>query len=98
MVTSDHFCPCGNKAKYFLERNNGEIEDLHLESMDANRAFKKENGYDETPQIFHEGDSIGNYGTRRRVRCHGRRHQNLIQSQNRLLRRSQAFAETSLRP
>ena len=61
MVTPDHLCPWGIKAKDLLERNDFEIEDQHLESMDANKAYKEENGYDETPQIFIEGERIGGY-------------------------------------
>ena len=61
MVTPDHLCPWGIKAKDLLERNNYEIEDQHLDSMDANKAFKEEYGYDETPQIFIEGQHLGGY-------------------------------------
>ncbi len=52
MVTPDHLCPWGVKAYDLLKRNGYEIEDNHLESQDANEAYKKEHGYDETPQIF----------------------------------------------
>ena len=61
MVTPDHLCPWGVKAKDLLERNDYEIEDEHLDSMDANKAFKEEHGYDETPQIWIEGEHVGGY-------------------------------------
>ncbi|WP_411844974.1 MauE/DoxX family redox-associated membrane protein [Roseibacillus persicicus] len=61
MVTPDHLCPWGIKAKDLLKRNHFEIEDEHLESMEANKAFKEENGFDETPQIWIEGENIGGY-------------------------------------
>ena len=61
MVTPDHLCPWGVKAKDLLERNDYEIEDEHLDSMDANKAYKEENGYDAPPQIFIEGVRVGGY-------------------------------------
>jgi glutaredoxin/uncharacterized membrane protein YphA (DoxX/SURF4 family) len=61
MVTPDHLCPWGIKAKDLLERNGFEIEDKHLDSMDANKAFKDKNDYDETPQIWIEGERVGGY-------------------------------------
>ena len=61
MVTPMHLCPWGVKAMDLLERNHFEIEDEHLESMDANQAFKEQHGYAETPQIWIEGKRIGGY-------------------------------------
>ena len=61
MVTPEHLCPWGIKAIDLLRRNGYEIEDHHLETMDANAAYKEENGYDETPQIFIEGEHLGGY-------------------------------------
>ncbi|WP_018968867.1 MauE/DoxX family redox-associated membrane protein [Rubritalea marina] len=61
MVTPDHLCPWGIKALDLLKRNNFEIEDEHLDSMDANKTFKEENGFDETPQIWIEGENVGGY-------------------------------------
>ncbi len=61
MVTPEHVCPWGIKAIDLLRRNDFEIEDNLLESMDANAAYKKQNGYDETPQIFIEGERVGGY-------------------------------------
>lgn len=61
MVTPDHFCPWGIKAYDLLKRNGYDIEDNHLESDEANKAYKEEHGVDETPQIFIEGERIGGY-------------------------------------
>jgi glutaredoxin/uncharacterized membrane protein YphA (DoxX/SURF4 family) len=61
MVTHDHLCPWGIKAKDLLERNDYEIEDEHIDSMDANKEYKEKHGYDETPQIFIDDKHIGGY-------------------------------------
>lgn len=61
MVTPDHFCPWGIKAKDLLKRSGYEVDDKHLETMEANESYKKEHGYDETPQIFIGGKHIGGY-------------------------------------
>lgn len=61
MVTPDHLCPWGIKAKDLLRRNGYTIDDCHLESEEANRSYKKENGYDETPQIFLGDKHLGGY-------------------------------------
>ncbi|MDP0495195.1 MAG: glutaredoxin [Verrucomicrobiota bacterium JB024] len=61
MVTPDHLCPWGIKALDLLKRSGYEVEDHHLKTMDANEAYKKEHGYDETPQIFIEGEHLGGY-------------------------------------
>ncbi len=61
MVTPDHLCPWGIKARDLLQRNGYEVEDHLLETMEANEAYKKEHGYEETPQIFLEGQHLGTY-------------------------------------
>lgn len=61
MVTPDHLCPWGIKAKDLLRRNRYQIEDHHLESEAANDAYKKVNGVSETPQIFIDGEHLGGY-------------------------------------
>ena len=61
MVTPDHLCPWGIKAWDLLKRNGYNVEDHHLESTDANKRYKLENGVDETPQIYIEGKHIGGY-------------------------------------
>lgn len=59
MVTPSHFCPWGIKAKDLLNRNGYKIDDRHLDSEEANEQFKKKNGFDETPQIFIDGERLG---------------------------------------
>ena len=61
MITPKHFCPWGVKAWDLLNRNGFKIDDHHLESKDANAAYKEQNGYDETPQIFIDGKHLGGY-------------------------------------
>lgn len=61
MVTPDHLCPWGIKALDLLKRNGFEVADHHLETMDANKQYKEDNGVDETPQIFIEGERLGGY-------------------------------------
>ena len=61
MVTPDHLCPWGIKAWDLLKRNGYEVDDRHLESMDANKRYKEENGVDETPQILIDEELIGGY-------------------------------------
>lgn len=61
IVAPDHLCPWGIKALDLLKRNGYEIEDEHLQSDEANDAYKAENGYDETPQIFIDGEHVGGY-------------------------------------
>ena len=61
MVTPDHLCPWGIKALDLLKRNGFEVDDHHLETMDANKQYKEDNDVDETPQIFIEGERLGGY-------------------------------------
>lgn len=61
MVTPKHFCPWGIKAWDLLKRHGYEIDDRHITSSEANNQYKQDNGYDETPQIFIEGEHIGGY-------------------------------------
>jgi len=61
MVTPKHFCPWGIKAWDLLKRHGYQVEDHHLTSSDANNEYKQANGYDETPQIFIEGERVGGY-------------------------------------
>jgi glutaredoxin len=61
LVTPDHFCPWGIKAIDLLRRNGYDIDDNHLESSEANQAFKEQHNVDETPQIWIEGEHIGGY-------------------------------------
>lgn len=61
MVTPDHLCPWGVKAKDLLKRSGYAVEDHHLKTKKANDAYKRENGYEETPQIFINGRHLGGY-------------------------------------
>lgn len=61
MVTPKHLCPWGVKAKDLLKRNGFSVDDHHLKSKQANEAYKKEHGYDETPQVFISGKHVGGY-------------------------------------
>lgn len=61
MVTPKHLCPWGVKAFDLLKRNGYQIDDQHLESKEANKKYKTETGYNETPQIWIEGERIGGY-------------------------------------
>lgn len=61
MVTPDHLCPWGIKARDLLKRNGYEVEDHHLQTMEENETYKQKHGYDETPQIFLEGKHLGGY-------------------------------------
>lgn len=61
MVTPDHLCPWGVKARDLLKRNGYEVEDHHLRSKEENVSYKKENGFDETPQMWLEGGHVGGY-------------------------------------
>ena len=67
MVTPRHLCPWGIKAYDLLKRNGYDIEDKHLETKEANKAYKAEHEYDETPQIFIEGERIGGYDQLRKL-------------------------------
>jgi len=61
MVTPKHLCPWGVKAKDLLRRGGYEVEDHHLVSAEENEAYKREHGYDETPQISIGDEHIGGY-------------------------------------
>lgn len=61
MVTPDHLCPWGIKAKDHLKRAGYEVEDHHLSSEEKNKAFKREHDVDETPQIHIDGEHIGGF-------------------------------------
>ena len=61
MVTPDHLCPWGVKAKDLLKRKGYAVEDHHLKTKAENDAYKRENGYDETPQVFINGEHLGGF-------------------------------------
>jgi glutaredoxin len=61
IVTPDHLCPWGIKAKDLLKRHGYEVNDHHLETEEADRNYKAANNVDETPQIFIDGEHIGGF-------------------------------------
>lgn len=67
MVTPEHVCPWGLKAKDLLGRSGYEVEDRHLNTREATDAFKAEHGVSTTPQVFIGGKRIGGYDDLRRL-------------------------------
>lgn len=66
MVTPEHVCPWGLKARDLLRRSGYEVDDLHLKSREEIDAFKAQHHVSTTPQIFVEGRRIGGYEDLRR--------------------------------
>jgi glutaredoxin len=66
MVTDEHVCPYGLKAKDLLRREGYEVEDRWLTSREATDAFKAEHDVATTPQVFIGGRRIGGYDDLRR--------------------------------
>lgn len=66
MVTAEHVCPWGLKAKDLLRRSGYEVDDRHLKSREETDAFKAQHHVSTTPQIFVEGRRIGGYEDLRR--------------------------------
>lgn len=61
MVTNDHICPYGFKAKDLLHREGFVVEDHWLTSRQQTDAFKAEHNVKTTPQVFIDGQRIGGY-------------------------------------
>lgn len=61
MVTDEHICPFGLKAKALLEREGFEVDDHHLASRADTDAFKERHEVETTPQVFIGGRRIGGY-------------------------------------
>ena len=66
MVTPEHVCPWGLKAKDLLRRRGFEVEDHHLKTREETEAFKAQHHVSTTPQTFIEGRRIGGYEDLRR--------------------------------
>jgi glutaredoxin len=66
MVTPEHTCPYGLKAKHLLERKGYAVDDRWLKTREETDAFKAENGVKTTPQAFIGGQRIGGYDDLRR--------------------------------
>lgn len=61
MMTGDHICPFGIKAKDLLAREGYEVVDHPLSSAEETEAFREKHGVKTTPQAFIEGKRIGGY-------------------------------------
>jgi glutaredoxin len=61
MVTDQHTCPFGLKARDLLEREGYAVDDHQLTSRAATNAFMEEHGVETTPQAFIGGKRIGGY-------------------------------------
>ena len=61
MVTSEHTCPYGLKAKDLLQRKGYQVDDQHLASRTLTDEFKAEHSVKTTPQVFIDGERIGGY-------------------------------------
>jgi glutaredoxin len=59
MVTPEHTCPFGVRAKQILEGNGFEVDDRVLRTRAEVDAFEAELGVTTTPQIFIGGERIG---------------------------------------
>ena len=59
MVTPDHTCPFGVRAKAMLEEQGFQVDDQLLRSREEVDAFKAEHGLATTPLIFIDGEKIG---------------------------------------
>lgn len=66
MVTDEHICPLGLKAKDLLERKGYAVHDHPLENRAQQNAFKEKHNVKTTPQVFFGGERIGGYDDTRR--------------------------------
>ncbi|MEM6850061.1 MAG: MauE/DoxX family redox-associated membrane protein [Pseudomonadota bacterium] len=61
MVTPEHVCPAGLKARHLLRQQGFELDDRPILSRAEQDAFKAEHGVATTPQVFIDGERIGGY-------------------------------------
>ena len=61
MVTPEHTCPYGLKAKDLLERRGFEVEDHLLTDRAETDRFKAEHQVKSTPQTFINGERVGGF-------------------------------------
>jgi glutaredoxin len=59
MVTPEHTCPFGVKAKALLEDHGFSVDDQVLRTREAVDKFEAEHKVDTTPQIFIDGERVG---------------------------------------
>ena len=61
MVSDQHICPYGLKAKDLLERQGFTVDDHWLRTREETDAFKAGQGVRTTPQTFIDGQRVGGY-------------------------------------
>ena len=61
MVTAEHICPYGLKARALLKRKGYELEDHWLRNREEIDAVKAKHQVNTTPQTFIDGQRIGGY-------------------------------------
>lgn len=61
MVTSDHTCPFGLKAKHLLKSKGYLVDDRRLSTRNEADDFKQQHDVKTTPQIFIDDKRIGGY-------------------------------------
>jgi glutaredoxin len=61
MVTDDHVCPFGIRARDLLKRHDFTVDDNHLETRAETDAFKDRFDVDTTPQVFIGDRRVGGY-------------------------------------
>jgi glutaredoxin len=61
MVTDQHVCPFGLKARDLLKREGFAVDDHPLTSQAETDVFQAEHGVKTTPQVFIGGERIGGY-------------------------------------
>ncbi len=66
MVTDQHLCPWGLRAKDLLRRRGYAVEDHLLTTREEIDVFKAAHGVATTPQAFIDGQRIGGYDDLRR--------------------------------
>jgi len=66
MVTDQHICPFGLKAKDLLKRKGFDIEDHALTSREEIDAFKEKYTVETTPQVYIDDERIGGYDALRK--------------------------------
>ena len=59
MVTPEHTCPFGVRAKSLLEAQGLQVDDRILSSRSEVDAFEQKHGVDTTPLIFIDGERVG---------------------------------------
>lgn len=59
MVTPEHTCPFGVRAKALLDQHGFQLEEHILSTRAEVEAFMEEQGVSTTPQIFIDGERIG---------------------------------------